>query len=142
MQNVSNIRRRKKEEKTNNSAYLWLVVGLLLGVLGAHRFYLHRYPSAMLMTGLFLIGVIIFVSDYLLAYISVIEQLGGALAAGGQAGNIPDITQIIGGSSGGGSQADNQSYAIAACSMSGLWWVLDWFLIPGMVRKFNKAQGE
>lgn len=116
--------------KSLSSAYGWAVVGILLGVLGMHRFYVRRYLSATLQTALFLIGVVIFVGHYFSQYYGLLNAAVTALSAGGSAGSIPDLSTYT-------QSSPYLPIGMWLLAAGGVWWLVDLTQIPKMVNQFN-----
>ena len=121
--------------KTLSGAYGSALLGILLGIVGLHRFYLRRYISATLMTLLFLTGLFILVSELILSYYSLLGSLSTALtdiSAGGNFSNIPTIPTT------GPLNAKQAPYGILACGLGVVWWLADMILLPSMVKKYRQ----
>lgn len=125
------------QQKELSGAYIAAVVGLLLGVLGMHRFYLRHHLSAIVLTLVFVVGLFMFVKEIVVQYQALLGQLLGALSSGAALHDIPNLEQEV-------SPPGNHNRAIAGalCGIGLIWWVVDLFLLPGMVKRYNAAQQD
>lgn len=129
-------------KKTVNTAYIWLLVGPFLGVAGAHRFYLHRFGSAGTLSLAFFTGLVIVIGVTLLPYFLHAEEITLAMENSLAPDPSPEIEALA-------QEFENwpETRALLRTGhisfvLGSLWWVLDWFLLPGMVRKFNAEPEE
>lgn len=128
---------RSAADKTLPGAYGMAILGILLGIVGMHRFYLRRYISATLMTGLFLTGLFMLVSELILTYYSLLSSLSTALtglSAGGNFASIPDIPTLS------PLDGDDAVYGLIIGGISVVWWFIDLFLLPSMVKHYQAAR--
>jgi TM2 domain-containing membrane protein YozV len=112
------------------AAYAWLVIGLILGVLGCHRFYLRLYYSGVAMTAGFLVAV--FLSFY--EAVAFVNQYLSALldaSSGRLYGDIPDIhglPALV-------AEAFLSPLPLSLAVVSGVWWCADAFMLRRLVEK-------
>ena len=119
--------------KTVPGAYGMAILGLVLGIIGMQRFYVRRYLSATLQTLIFLGGLFVFIWEIVQHYYNLLNQLTASLGAGATLNTIPEIT--------GGTVGDiDLVVGYALVGIGGAWWVVDLFLIPFMVKEFNRAE--
>ena len=99
--------------KTLSGAYGSALLGILLGIVGLHRFYLRRYISATLIDAAVSDGIVyLSVPNSFCPYYSLLGSLSTALtdiSAGGNFSNIPTIPTT------GPLNAKQAPYGILAC---------------------------
>lgn len=122
--------------KNSGSAYGMAFLGLLLGIIGLHRFYVRRSFSAMLMSAVFLAGMTLLAYEIAIRYyalIDVVSQSSSGLLSFyyGDSPQINLITEQVPGNS-------SIALGIIICAVGFLWWLVDLLLIPGLVNKYNE----
>ena len=125
-------------EKSLAAAYGRALLGPVLGIFGLQRYYLHRYFSATVMTMLFIVGLMWGVVILLTPHLALLTEVATSLSFGGLSGNISNIEQQLTAAPP-EEQRQRLAYAGSLCGISVLWWVLDLFLLPGMVRKYQQG---
>ena len=106
---LSDAERMMRYDANKKSALLAYVIWFFLAGLAGHRFYLRRYRSAVIMLLLWLAGVLLIVFSLVAARTSEAGDAVRSLAV----------------------------FAPVVLAIPAIWVVVDLFLIPGMVRKFN-----
>ena len=120
--------------------YLWKAygaafLGLVLGLVGMHRFYLEYMVSGILMMLILIGGIASLVYGYFLVFAPVIEGLVNAAGGGVNFNDIPDLGQL---QQFGKGKWFNIGYAL--CGVSLLWFLVDLLFMPELVRRANDSR--
>lgn len=109
---------------------------MLFGILGMHRFYLGQIFVGVLLTGLFLAGVLLIMMEY---YNFVTQMLGSVSAlSGGQIdiSRIPDSSQIF------SQSAASFYWGIRMCAAAGIWWFVEMLFLPLFFKRYQEREAS
>ncbi len=109
-----------------------LVLGLLLGIFGLHRYYAGKPVSATLLSLLSIGALLSFFAGYVGQMAELLSGYTAVLQSGNVAG-LPDLTESLSLKG----MNDWFLWAIALAVPSFLWLLADLFLVPSLVRKAN-----
>lgn len=116
------------QKKTLSRAYAWAVIGLCLGILGMHRYYLHRRLTATLLSFIFLTGVLLMVYHYTGLIHAVLDAMTATASGNANFAMLDRAFQTA-------HEKPPYFYAGSVICGSGIcWWFVDLFLLPGMMQ--------